>query len=89
MVSLFEKDSTVASDSTSRFQSKIQMQKFRNDFTDQMIILVAIIIPSIIGSWIGGGGGFFIGLIVAVPITLGVIRYVEGTFPGMKSKTSR
>lgn len=65
------------------------MQKLRNDFTDQMVILVAILIPSIIGSWIGGGGGFFIGLIIAVPITIGVIRYVEGTFPGMKSKASR
>ncbi|MDA0232519.1 MAG: hypothetical protein O3B04_06435 [Chloroflexi bacterium] len=67
------------------------MQKFRNDFTDQMVILMAIIVPALIASWIGGGGGFLIGLVIAAPIALGVIRYVEGTFPGMKSrgKTAR
>lgn len=63
------------------------MKKFKNDFTDQLAILVAVIIPALIGSWIGGGGGFFVGLIIAAPITIGLIRYVEGTFPGMK-KTS-
>ena len=59
------------------------MDRFKNDFTDQFIVLLAIMIPSLIGSWIGGGGGFFIGLIVAAPIAIGVIRYVEGSFPGM------
>lgn len=61
-----------------------EMKKYRNDFTDQLIVLIAIIVPSLIGSWIGGGGGFLIGLVIAAPIALGVIRYVEGTFPMMK-----
>lgn len=60
------------------------MDKFRNDFTDQMIILMAVTIPSLIGAGIGGSGGFFIALIIAVPITIGVIRYIEGSFPGIK-----
>ena len=60
------------------------MQKYRNDFTDQLIVLLAVIVPALIGSWIGGGGGFLIGLVIAAPIALGLIRYVEGTFPGMK-----
>jgi hypothetical protein len=61
------------------------MKKYRNDFTDQMVVLVAIIIPALIGSWIGGGGGFLIGLIIAAPIALGTIRFVEGAFPSLKS----
>ncbi len=61
------------------------MKKFRNDFTDQMLILLAVIVPAIIGSWIGGGGGFAIGLVIAVPITIGIMRYVEGEFPMLKS----
>lgn len=64
-----------------------QMKKLRNDFTDQMLILLAVIVPSIIGSWIGGGGGFVIGLVIAVPITIGIIRYVEGEFPLVKHAT--
>ncbi len=65
------------------------MKNLRNDFTDQMVILLAILVPSLIGSAIEGVGGFFIGVVIAIPITIGVIRYVEGTFPGMKSGTSR
>lgn len=63
------------------------MQKYRNDFTDQLLVLVAIIIPSLIGSWIGEGGGFVIGLVIAAPIALAVIRYVEGSFPLLKKSS--
>ncbi len=65
------------------------MQKLHNDFTDQMLILLAVIVPALIGSWIGGGGGFFIGLIIALPITIALIRYIEGELPGMKSSSSK
>ncbi len=65
------------------------MKKLKNDFTDQMVILLAIIVPALIASWIGGGSGLLIGLIIAAPITIGLIRYVEGTFPGMKPKAKR
>ena len=61
------------------------MQKLRNDFTDQMMILIAVLIPSIIGSWIGGGGGFVVGLVIAAPLTIGLIRYVEGSLPAIRS----
>lgn len=61
------------------------MQKLRNDFTDQMMILIAVLVPSIIGSWIGGGGGFVVGLVIAAPITIGLIRYIEGSFPAIRS----
>ena len=71
-------------DTTSDTKWADEMQKYRNDFTDQMVVLVAVIVPALIGSWLGGGGGFLIGLIIAAPIALGVTRYVEGTFPGMK-----
>ncbi len=65
------------------------MQKLRNDFTDQVVILLAIMFPAIIGSWIGGGSGFVVALVIAVPITVGLIRYIEGEFPGMgKSSAS-
>ncbi len=60
------------------------MQRFRNDFTDQMLILLAIMIPSIIGSWIGGGGGFLVSLVIAAPLMIAVIRYIEGEVPGLK-----
>ncbi len=64
------------------------MQKLRNDFTDQMIILLAIMVPSIIGSWIGGGSGFIISLVIAAPITVALIRYIEGEFPGLGKKSA-
>lgn len=57
------------------------MKRFRNDFTDQMVILVAILIPALIGSGIGGGGGFLVGLVVATPIFFLLVRYIEGEFP--------
>ncbi len=50
------------------------------------MILLAVMIPSIAGSWIGGGGGFFISLIIALPITIALIRYIEGELPGMRQK---
>ncbi len=53
-----------------------------------MLILIGIMVPSIIGSWIGGGGGFFVGLIIAVPITLGLIRYIEGQWPGIGKRNT-
>lgn len=61
------------------------MQKLHNDFTDQLLIIVAVLIPALIGSRIGGFSGFFIGLIIAAPITIALIRYIEGEFPGRKS----
>ena len=60
------------------------MNNLRNDFTDQLLILVAVMIPALIGSWIGGGVGFLISLIIGAPITIGLIRYIEGTFPSLK-----
>lgn len=60
------------------------MNKLRNDFTDQMVILLAVFIPSIIGSWIGGGGGFVVALVIAVPLTIGLIRYIEGSLPAIR-----
>ena len=57
------------------------MSRFKNDFTDQMIVLIAIMIPALIGSWIGGGTGFIVALVIAAPITFLVIRYVNGTLP--------
>lgn len=65
------------------------MQKLHNDFTDQLLILLAVLVPALIGSWIGGGGGFFIGLLIAVPITIALIRHIEGELPGLKSGKSK
>ena len=59
------------------------MKKLNNDFTDHMLILLAVLIPSLIGSWIGGGGGFVVALLIAAPITIGLIRIIEGEYPMM------
>jgi hypothetical protein len=66
-------------------RSEYKMKKLRNDFTDQVLIIVAVIIPALIGSWIGGGTGFLISLVIGAPITVGLIRYIEGSFPGLKN----
>lgn len=65
------------------------MQRLRNDFTNQLLILLGVIVPSLIGSWIGGGSGFIIALVIGAPITIGLIRYIEGEFPSMKSKPAK
>lgn len=53
------------------------MSKLRNDFTDQMIILFAIMIPALIASGIGGGVGFLIGLVIAAPFAVFIARYMN------------
>ena len=62
------------------------MSRFKNDFTDQMIILIAVMVPSLIGSWIGGGVGFIVSLVIAAPLALIVVRYVNGTLPAMRNR---
>jgi len=62
------------------------MNNLRNDFTDNVLIIVAVLIPALIGSWIGGGTGFLISLVIGAPIAVLLIRYVEGNFPSVRSK---
>lgn len=62
------------------------MSRFKNDFTDQMVILIAVMIPSLIGAWIGGGGGFIVALVIGVPLGFLVVRYVNETLPGLRKR---
>lgn len=65
------------------------MSKLRNDFTDQMVILFAIIVPSLIGSGLGGGVGFIVGLVVAIPFAIFVMRYMNGGLKSPRPRRSR
>jgi fatty-acid desaturase len=62
------------------------MSRFKNDFTDQMVILIAIMVPALIGSWIGGGAGFIVALVIAAPLTVIVARYVNRTLPSLRKR---
>ncbi|MDA0676983.1 MAG: hypothetical protein O2788_03135 [Chloroflexi bacterium] len=61
------------------------MKNLRNDFTDHVLIIVAVMIPALIGAGIGGGTGYLISLVIGAPITLGLIRYIEGSFPSLRN----
>jgi hypothetical protein len=68
----------------------MKMRIPRNEFTEQMVVLFAVTVPSLIGAGIGGGGGFFIGLVVAVPFAILVLRYMNaGVLSRRRGSSSR
>lgn len=54
----------------------------KNEFTEQMSILVIITIAALIASALGGWQGFIIGLVISIPMAIGVLRWI-----GLNPKT--
>lgn len=63
-------------------------RKQRNDFVDQMVILFAIMVPSLAGAAIGGFTGFIVSLALAVPFAIFVLRFM-GVGPAASPRPRR
>ena len=54
----------------------------KNEFTEQMSILLIITIAALVASALGGWQGFVIGLVISIPMAVGALRWI-GLTPKM------
>ena len=49
----------------------------RNQFTEHMAVLAAVMIATLIAAGIGGWGGFIAGFVIAAPMAIGLLRWMD------------
>jgi len=58
------------------------MQLPKNEFTEQMSVFLIITIAALVASVLGGWQGFVVGLVISIPMAVGVLRWI-----GLNPKT--